>query len=176
MLFHLKLKQTKLETFLIRLIRTKENPVGKNHRITQFSIIISITAIFQVITACDRSMKINDNEMLLKASSLPLNSRYDLYMKVYKSRIPRNPLLAEEIVKLGLPARDYALKKAASGTSVDFGAALTIVSKFNIPCTSKEYDYLIRLCNIKFDNLSQKKANMSRVQSACQMSPVKKWR
>lgn len=118
----------------------------------------------------------NDAQLHHKALSLPLAQRYELYLNIYKSRTPRNPILAEDVVKLGRPARDYALKKARGASGAEFGAALTIISEFDVTCSESEYRMLLKTVEIGTQSHGQREALISRVGTACRRSTPNGWR
>jgi hypothetical protein len=126
-------------------------------------------------SGCDSGRMETDEQLIERSNSLQLQDRYDLYLKIYKSSTPRNPLLASEIVKLGLPARTYAINKARSATGADFQAALTIVSQFDQNCTAGERELLIERAVAISSSKSQQKALTDYVGVACGRKAPSGW-
>jgi hypothetical protein len=127
-------------------------------------------------TGCDKPLSQNEDQLHAKALSLPLRDRYDLYLKVYKSRIPRNPLLADDVAALGEPARRYAFKRAASGQGPEFGAALSIISAFDIGCSREEMKRLVDAATREAESERQLTALKDSINSVCRRVPPKGWR
>lgn len=95
------------------------------------------------LQSCDRQAEIPEKQLHYEASKLNLVDRYNLYLHVYKSRFPRNPVLANDVAKLGHPARKYVLERAAKSGATEFGAILDVLFAFGTKCSESEYRYLL---------------------------------
>lgn len=124
-------------------------------------------------SSCNKAPNKTDDELRAQALSLALKQRYQLYFEVYKSRIPRNPLLAEEVAKLGEPARLYALAQAQDASGAQFGAALAVLSEFEQNCSSQEYTSLMNTIREKSGSDGQRRALEDSVNMVCRHMPPK---
>jgi hypothetical protein len=118
---------------------TKEGRVVNSKLLTGFALGIS----FASIQSCNRKADIPEAQLHKKASTLGVADRYELYLQVYKSRIPENPILAGDVAKLGDPARKYAFARASKSNAAELGAILELVSQFDAGCSESEYETLV---------------------------------
>lgn len=98
-------------------------------------------------SGCEKSDEVENlpnNELHQMAAKLPLEARYELYLRVYFGRRPSDPLLAEDIVKLGIPARKYVINKVLNAKeNIEMQAALGVLIQFKEPCSQKEYNEIL---------------------------------
>lgn len=111
-----------------------------------------------------------------KARRLPLAERYDLYLDVYRSRTPNNPVLAEDIVMLGSSGRLYTMDRATRGDIVEFQAALPIISKFDQRCSQLEETTLQKKVEKLTDSGALKQALTEHIAVACRGKNPTGWR
>lgn len=135
-----------------------------------------ITALLVICCSCEKPIHMTDEQLHTKAAGLSLQPRYDLYLQIYKSSTPRNPLLADDIVKLGPPARRYVVRRALRDTGAELGAALTVLSEFNVGCSEHETTMLVKAVENSADSEGQRNALVNRVKSVCQRSAPAGWR
>lgn len=83
-----------------------------------------------------------DDELHAKARTLALPERYDLYVEVWRSRIPRRPVLANDVAALGEPAWNYVLARAVDGKVSELLQALPILWAFDRRCSPRELNGL----------------------------------
>lgn len=112
------------------------------------SLVISrilIACLLAILMSCDSNDRLiyNQPELHARADALPLGLRYDLYLQVYRSQTPRNPLLAENVAALGEPARRYVIRKSKLSSVMEFQAILAILSKYDRQCSQAEYVSLL---------------------------------
>lgn len=147
--------------------------MANHHPIIRLTIVV---ALLIACWGCYKPPQETDAQLHARALSLPLEARYDLYLKVYKSRTPRNPLLAEDIIELGRPARHYALQRAQNSSGAEFGAALTVLSGFQLGCSEAEYVGLLKAIDEMAESGGQREALIDRVKTTCGRSAPKGWR
>ena len=86
--------------------------------------------------------QMTDAEIHQRAQSLPLVKRYEFYLAVTRSSIPSNPIVADDLVLLGRPARDYVLNQALTGDHYNLTDALSALSAFSGACSKSELTQL----------------------------------
>ncbi len=114
----------------------------KNRRNSALFLLIT----YIILGACSESKKIDDyseEELRELATTLPLEDRYQLYLELYMSSIPRNPTLAPDVAALGSPARQFVLTEAETADIEEFQAVLSVLSNFEEPCGEKEVSNLL---------------------------------
>lgn len=144
--------------------------VNRHLMIRFLSVVVLATA------SCNSPTRMTDEQLHEKALSLPLEARYDLYVETYKATTPRNPLLAEDIVRLGRPARSYTLQRASRGSGAELGAALTVLSQFSEGCSESERTILLKAVEGIAESEDQREALVNRVMVTCQQSRPNGWR
>jgi len=101
-----------------------------------------IAALGALTAACGNSDEISEipeSTLHSRAATLALPQRYDLYLRVYRSRLPRNPVLAGDVAALGDPAWDYVQERAlAARDAGDFQAALSVLAVIDRRCSPDE--------------------------------------
>lgn len=137
-----------------------------------FRLVLIYIAFSFAVSSCDNDIEMTDSQMHEKALSLSLEDRYDFYMKIYRSTTPRNPILAEDIVRLGQPARIYTMKRAATGSGVELGAALTVLSEFSEGCSTAERAELLKIAEKVSSSQDQHAALINRVTATCIKPPL----
>lgn len=102
-----------------------------------------------VLCACTESpyARMSEQEIHARAQALPLEQRYAFYVDVLESTIPENPVVADDLVSLGPPARQYTLNRAVAGDRTDLLIALPALSAFDARCSPHELDRLRRKAN-----------------------------
>jgi hypothetical protein len=118
----------------------------------------------------DTSLHESEQELHARAARLKLQDRYDLYLNVYFSRIPRNPILAEDVAQLGEPAWSYVMGKASEGGIGKFGANLMIISAFDRECSRAEQSALQKRAESLSSYPTQRDALISQVRVACKIT------
>jgi len=86
----------------------------------------------------------SDKELSEQAQRLPLEERYEFYLKVYRATVPHRTTVAAEIATLGEPAWTYTIQRAVSGDYRNgLQPALPVLIAFQRHCTSIEYNELM---------------------------------
>lgn len=138
--------------------------------------MVKFFKIFIILLACQscgdsgRFDHLSEQELHEMATKLSLQDRYGLYLKVYESRTPRNPVLASDIHALGKPARAYVIDKASHGDLAEIGAILSVVSLYNERCTPKEREMLVAGVLKISSGQETRQALIRRVDSACHLT------
>ena len=102
---------------------------------------VGCALLFLALVSCAKEnpyAQMTDAEIHQRAQSLSLAERYAFYLEVTRSSIPSNPIVADDLVLLGKPARDYVLKQALMGSRYDLTDALAALSAFRGECSKSE--------------------------------------
>ena len=120
--------------------------------------------------SCNEAEHVSDfseAELHEQASRLALPDRYDLYLRVYASSTPRNPLLASDIVALGEPARAYVLEQMTRANSMQLGAALAVLSQYRRGCREDEERKLLNAASRLDGDVEVREAWSHAIEVAC---------
>lgn len=112
----------------------------------------------------------SNKEIHAKARMMPLPQRYTFYREVLDSRIPANPVVAEDIVMLGQPARLYTMAQALEGSREEFLDALPVLSAFDGPCSLAEWTALQNKSSRIAYNREDRRVITSHVSVACEVA------
>lgn len=132
---------------------------------TRFLILAILT-----LSACAKNpyAEMTDEEIHARAQSMPLTERYDFYLEVLDSRIPSNPIVAEDIVLLGPTARQYTFGRALQGGRDALLTALPVLSAFDAPCSSTELRQLKEAAQIVAMNEEDRRGIDMHIMVACE--------
>lgn len=127
-----------------------------------------------VLSACDGGevSSYDEKELHERAQKLPLEERYEFYLRVYGSRTPRNPVLAEDVAALGVPARELILAKTRQADIKEFGAQLSVISAFGDRCSESEMQLLNRKATKLTNEGPTREALLTRVAVDCRWRSV----
>lgn len=125
-----------------------------------------------MLMACTQNpyAHLTDAEVHEKAQKMPLSERYAFYVAISESRIPSKPIVAEDLVLLGEPARKYVFSQALSGSRREFTHALTALSAFKGECTPYELNLLRSRVGQVATSQEQAQSLVAHVLIACEVS------
>lgn len=135
-------------------------------RFGEWSILLS----FCLLTACSDGEYANksDEEIRAEAVKLPLEQRYDFYIKVLEnSNVPPNEDVKYDIVALGDPAWRYTIKRMMTDP-FELNHGLDVLDAFGRYCTKSEYRTLRAAAKrLTYDGTDDQKFMLWRVDHAC---------
>lgn len=143
---------------------TKGDPVAN------LQLCIIAAGMLITVCSCGREETRTEQQLRNQAAALPLPERYELYLDVYFSRVPRNPILADDVAQLGEPARVYVIERALNADVAEFGAALAVVAAFDRTCSSNEYSELLGHADMISSYAKQTDALVRQVRVACNLA------
>lgn len=85
----------------------------------------------------------SEAELHAQAGKLPLQERYALYERVFHSRTPSNPVLADDIAKLGEDGFRYAVQRGAKGDFDALNASFPVLGAGHRKCSAEEFSALL---------------------------------
>lgn len=133
------------------------------------SIALSLTL---ALSACAESpyAEMSEDEIHARARTLPLPERYAFYLEVNDSTIPGNPIVAEDLVLLGAPARQYVVRQALVGKRHDLTRAMSALSAFSGPCSPQELKQLREKADRVAYGDKDRRAIEERILVACEIA------
>lgn len=109
---------------------------------------------------------VSEEELHRRARQLPLEERYEFYLRVTSDALPpKVPMLADEVAALGEPAWDYAIARVRDGGPADLRDALPVLDLFDRQCTPSEFAVLMRAAQADYPTL--RKTTIEVVEETC---------
>ena len=136
--------------------------------------IASALFLLTTLVGCgptDDIANLPDAVLHARARALPVAQRYALYLRVYNSRIPRNPLLAEDVAQLGNTAWNHVMKSAIGADAGTFQAGLTVLGMIPRRCSDSERMTLRGRVQSIAGSRESERLLVDHVDSACKIDP-----
>lgn len=96
--------------------------------------IVYIAPLILLLLSCDQIdnrersvLSAPDGDQVRLARTLPLENRYNLYLRQYNSRIPSDPKFAESFALDGRASVDFMMAKINEGNMSTFSSAMPIM-------------------------------------------------
>jgi hypothetical protein len=137
-------------------------------------LLLTVTAF---LSGCDSGLDhLSDQELHERAIAMPLEQRYEFYLRVYQSTLPHRTSVAGDVAALGDPAWDYTMHRAISdGYYRGLHPALDVLAAFGRKCTASEYSRLTETARRVAPNASGFRNSVGSIRIACALAPGTTW-